>query len=134
MPIYVRQAVSTGTVTMSRVSRFIPRAHTQNPVSPNVNTVKKKSSDRIRGKNEREWTRNIETRTRKKFLAVGEACKAIISGSTQGLKGRPFVKPGFSTGRRPTFLRPQYPTAGVGYQAVPSVQRNRLTTNICMYT
>ena len=30
------------------------------------------------GKNEGEWTGKVEIRTRKKFLAVGEACVAIF--------------------------------------------------------
>ena len=30
------------------------------------------------GQNEGEWTRKVEIRTRKEFMAVGEACVAIF--------------------------------------------------------
>ena len=36
---------------------------------------------------EGQWTAKVEIRTRKKFLAVGEACVAIYSDLHQSLKG-----------------------------------------------
>ena len=47
-------------------------------------------------KNEGEWTGKFKTGTRKKFLAVGEACLAIF-WPTPGFKGRTSVSSGFST-------------------------------------
>ena len=46
------------------------------------------------GKYEGEWTRKADSET-KKFLAVGEACKAVF-GPPQALKGEP-LSSGFST-------------------------------------
>ena len=43
-----------------------------------------------------EWMRKVEIRIRKEFLAVGEACVAIV-WPTLGFKGRTFVSSGFST-------------------------------------
>ena len=41
-----------------------------------TNAVKKKGEGF--GKNDGEWARKVEIRTRKKALAVGEACMAIF--------------------------------------------------------
>ena len=45
--------------------------------------------------NHGEWTGNVEIKTRKKFLAVGEACMAIFQ-PTPSFKRRTFVSSGFS--------------------------------------
>ena len=54
------------------------------------------SRERIWARNGSEWTRKVEIRTRKKFLAVGKACVAIF-WPAPGFKGRTFVHSGFST-------------------------------------
>ena len=48
------------------------------------------------GRNEGEWTGDVDFRTRKKFLAVGETCVAILL-LTPGFKRRTSVSLGFST-------------------------------------
>ena len=45
-------------------------------------------------KNEGEWTGKVEIRTRKKFLAVGEACVAIF-WPTPGFSGDRLSDPSF---------------------------------------
>ena len=54
-------------------------------------------------KNEGEGAWTVEIRTRRKFLAIGEACMAIFS-STPGFKVRTFVCSGFSTERTLIFV------------------------------
>ena len=59
-------------MTRSRVTCFIPQAHTRK-----LTVLASKGRERT-WKNEGEWTRKVEIRTKKKFLAVGEACVAIF--------------------------------------------------------
>lgn len=56
-----------------RVTSFIPTGET---VLTQTSTVK--NNQRIWEKNEGEWTRSTEIRTRKKLLAAGNACMAIL--------------------------------------------------------
>ena len=58
-----------------------------------TNAVQKLGEDSE--KKEGEWTCKVEIRTRKRFLAVGEACMAIFWPAL-GFKGRTFVSSGFS--------------------------------------
>ena len=65
------------------------------------NCISKKSADKkvwenLEKKKKGERTRKVESRTQKKFLAVGEACVATF-WPTPGFKGRTFVSLGFST-------------------------------------
>ena len=62
-------------------------------------------------KNEGEWTGKFKTGTRKKFLAVGEACLAIYSDLLQALKAEHLSALG-SQQREHSFLRLQCPTVG----------------------
>ena len=48
-------------------------------------------------RNEGEWTGKVEIRTRKKFLAVGNAYVAVLFRPTLGFKREIFVSSGFST-------------------------------------
>ena len=92
-------------VTMSTTC-FIPRAHTANWVSQ---LTQPKGREGIR-ENECEWTRHVETGTRKKLLAVGEACMAIL-WHAGGFKGKTVIR-SVEKQRRHQILRYLYPTAG----------------------
>ena len=54
----------------SRVTYFIPPTNTEKRINQNQRSRKVR---RIFGNNEGGWTRKVEIRTRKNFLAMGEA-------------------------------------------------------------
>ena len=58
--------------------------------------MRRRTVGRGSGRNEGEWTGDVEIRTRKKFLAVGEAYDATFL-LTPRFKRRTFVSSGFST-------------------------------------
>ena len=79
-------------MTVRRMTHFIPWAHTGNLLQPKLTVKKQRENLEYEG----EWSRKVEIRTRKKFLAVDKAQVAIF-WPTPGFSGRTFVSPGFST-------------------------------------
>ena len=63
-------------VTKRSVTYFILQANTRKCISQKTNAVKM-TGDGLE-QNECEWSGKAEMRTRKKFLAVGKACMAIL--------------------------------------------------------
>ena len=61
--------------TGSRVAYFIPLA-TRETALDNTNAAKK--AERGFGLSDGEWTGKVEIRTRRKFLAVGQACVTTV--------------------------------------------------------
>ena len=81
VPIYIPSALLKLPVTMNRVTHVVPWAHTgptQLKFGEKIWRERERDSESEKKKKEKsQWSGKVELRTKKKLVAVGEACVTI---------------------------------------------------------